>query len=222
MKTYAIGDIHGCHTALQTLITHLDLQPDDTIITLGDYIDRGPDSAGVIRLLMDLEKKHKLVHLLGNHEYQLLQALNGDKEMLKLFPDPRCGGKATLNSYGGTLESIDPTHIAWMQDSALYYETDTHIFVHAGVDPELPLYQQDPKDLIYKRFYNVEPHHSGKTVVCGHTMQADFPTNLGHSICIDTASCADGWLTALDTDTGKCIQTKQDGTLRCFPLPIAK
>ena len=83
MRTLAIGDIHGCLRSLEALADYADFSADDTIVTLGDYVDRGPDSKGVIDFLIDLGKSHKLVCLKGNHEI-MMQWARKDAEELRL------------------------------------------------------------------------------------------------------------------------------------------
>lgn len=95
-RTIAIGDIHGCSTALIGLLAAIDPEPDDTIVTLGDYIDRGIDSRGVLDRLLELSRRSRLVSLLGNHEEMLLDAL---QEQAGYDFWINCGGIATLDSY---------------------------------------------------------------------------------------------------------------------------
>ncbi len=96
-----------------------------------------------------------------------------------------------------------------------YHETDTHIFVHGGVNPSTPMHRQSPRDLRWLRFNNPEPHVSGKVVVCGHTPQeSGRPRNLRHSVCIDTWAYGDGFLTCYDVKSGKCWQADQKARTR--------
>ncbi len=109
-RTIAIGDIHGCLAALETLLSAVDLKADDTIVTLGDYIDRGPDSRGSLERLLRLQGQCRLVPLLGNHDEMLLNLYDGQSQLYVdwlLF-----GGNTTLESYA-TLrpEDIPPAHI---------------------------------------------------------------------------------------------------------------
>jgi serine/threonine protein phosphatase 1 len=109
-RTIAIGDIHGCSTALHALIAEIDPRPEDTIVTLGDYIDWGPDSRGVIDLLIGLSRRCRLLPLLGNHKEMLLAALESGSE-LRYWP--MFGGEETLNSYeyDGGAEMIPEAHV---------------------------------------------------------------------------------------------------------------
>src|SRR5436305_15152730 len=96
MRTLAIGDIHGCSRALDALLAAVAPRPDDQLITLGDYVDRGPDSRGVLDRLLALHATGRLVALRGNHDYMMLQARAGvDRFMWLAF-----GGRPTLESYG--------------------------------------------------------------------------------------------------------------------------
>lgn len=211
--TLAIGDIHGCYNALQTMLDVVQPNTEDLIITLGDYVDRGPDSKKVIDILLALQQSHNTIHLMGNHEVQMIRALEATHHM-ELFLSDICGGQETLNNYGGSFDNIPENHWNFITSAELYYENDSHIFVHAGVEADIPVDQQDTETYYYKRFYTAEPHQSSKTVICGHTIQGDLPTNLGHSICLDTCAYGSGWLTALDTDTGRCWQTNKRGQSR--------
>ena len=102
-RTIAIGDIHGCSDALKTLVDTIDPGSEDTIVTLGDYVDRGPDSREVIEQLMQLENRCRLVSLLGNHEIMMLNALSSRSDFNLWL---NFGGMETMSSYGGNLDNI--------------------------------------------------------------------------------------------------------------------
>ena len=129
-RTIAIGDIHGCSAALDALLDSIRPRPEDTIVTLGDYINRGPDTRGVLDRLIDLGRRCRLVPLLGNHEQMLLEARSG------LHPTTwlGMGGLATLASYGPgrDLALIPEEHFEFLEGCLDFHETDTHIFVHAS------------------------------------------------------------------------------------------
>ncbi len=218
MRTLAVGDIHGCATAFHQLLEAVALGPEDKLITLGDYVDKGPDSKTVLERLVELYENHQLVPLKGNHELMMLDAFAG-KDKGNFWVN--VGGKATLGSYDNednkeSLFSIPNDHLHFLKHHCLdWYETESHIFVHANVDPHLPLHQQSGHDLFWQKIYPRRGHYSGKTVVCGHTSQKDgYPVNMGHQICIDTWACGEGWLTCLDVDTGKIWQTNQKKELQ--------
>lgn len=186
-RLFAVGDVHGCSTALKTLIEVIDPQPDDTIVTLGDYVDWGPDSRSVIRQLIELSGRCRLIPLLGNHEEMLLQSLESDSA-LRAWLD--FGGEQTLLSYpyDGT-NIIEPAHVEFIRGCRDFFETDGFIFTHANVDTNLPMDRQPSLRL---RWEPVEPdrqrpHVSGKTVVVGHTPQTGGEVlDLGFLLCTDT------------------------------------
>jgi serine/threonine protein phosphatase 1 len=207
-RILAIGDIHGCSAALETLLGYIDATPADTIVTLGDYGDRGPDTPGVLDRLIALSRTHHLVALRGNHDIMMLQTRNDSGYMAdwKL-----CGGDATLDSYGGSLDRVPEPHWRFLDDQCVaFWEADTHFFVHANADPDEPIHDQPNYMLYWYKFNNPRPHQSGKIMVCGHTSQKNgLPLNLGFAVCIDTWACGDGWLSCLDTSSGIVYQTNQ-------------
>jgi serine/threonine protein phosphatase 1 len=220
-RILAVGDIHGCSRALDLLLADLNPCGDDTIVTLGDYVDRGPDSKGVLDRLIDLGKRVQLVPIRGNHEAMLLSVrLLGDDLYLWL----ECGGWATLESYGqggrpGRLDDVPERHWQFLEACPRWFESPTHLFVHAGAFPEMKLDEQ-PDDILYwEPFCDRGPHCSGKIMVCGHTQQrSGVPLNMGHAVCIDTWAYGDGWLTGLDVTTGQIWQANQKGDRRTAHL----
>jgi serine/threonine protein phosphatase 1 len=212
-----IGDIHGCLTAFETMMEVVKPERSDLVVTLGDYVDRGPDSRGVIEKLLAMKETQNLVTLMGNHEIQMLRALETRRDRNR-FLSGLCGGQDTLDSYGGSFEDVPEDHWEFIRRTKLYHELEDHLLVHAGVEGDLPVDQQDQETFYYQRFYSQRPHQSGKTVVCGHTIQGDLPTNLGYAICLDTCVYGGGWLTGLDLDTGKIWQTNEAGASREMDL----
>ncbi len=212
--TYAIGDIHGCRVSLERLLETLPLNTEDAIICVGDYIDRGPDTNGVIDLLLALREKYQLHHLIGNHELFLRDAL-ADQD-IEFFTREKVGGKETIKSYGESINDIPEKHLNFLfQESLPFFETETHIFVHGGLDRDFPPSAQTLDILAWKRFHEAEPHYSGKTVICGHTTVGERPEMMGdHTIGIDTGSGKGGWLTALQVETGKYYQANEAGDVR--------
>ena len=218
MRRFVIGDIHGCAKALRTLIESIAPEPDDELIFLGDYVDRGPNSRDVVEQIIQLKQKCRVVTLRGNHEIMLLGVAFGGMDS-KVWR--KCGGLATVSSYGGSLEKIPPNHVAFFQGLHSYYETDHEIFVHAGYEFHLPMREQSDKTLYWNHLKHPlpAPHTSGKTVYVGHTPQP-FGTvlNVGHLVCVDTYCFGSGFLTAYNLDTGDIIQTDRHGHLRRDPL----
>lgn len=216
-RTIAIGDIHGCSLALDAIVAAIDPQPSDLIVTLGDYIDRGPDSRGVLDRLLALSRRCKLVSLIGNHEVMLIQGL-GNQKLCDLWCE--CGGDTTLASYGGSLENIPREHLQFLTRCHRYYETDNHFFVHANYDADLPLDQQSDELLLWTHLVRKVPrrHISGKTAVVGHTPQANCRIlELPHLICLDTCCYGRGCLTALDLNSHQLWQATATGEL--LPQP---
>ncbi len=214
-RTIAIGDIHGHARALAGLLRAIAPGPEDTIVTLGDYIDRGPDSRGAIEILLDLRRNRTLVPLLGNHEEMLLDVLDGldDDEFWRTV----AGGDATLLSYGCKhAAKIDPRHIEFIRGCVLWHETEHHFFVHASYDETLPLEEQPREVLIWERIRDRQPgrHRSGKTAVVGHTAQKDGQIlRLPHLLCIDTYLYGGGFLTAYDVGADRFLRVNETGEL---------
>lgn len=218
MRIFAIGDVHGCSIAWDTLLSVMEPQADDLIITLGDYVDRGPDSNGVLERLITLYKTGQLIALRGNHEILMLEARNSPQQFDAWF---KWGGDQTLASYPTMgkkpkLETIPPHHWEFMENQCVnYWETENHFFVHGNVDSHLPLNQQSTEQLLGAKFYSAKPHISGKIMICGHTRQTNGkPVNLGYAICIDTWVYGQGWLTGLDINSGQIWQANQIGQSR--------
>lgn len=210
-RTIAIGDIHGCSKALSRLIEEIQPTADDMIVTLGDYVDRGPDSRGVIDEMLELIDRCELSPLLGNHEQMLLDAF-GSEEVLTFWQG--VGGDETLASYGGSLDQIPPHHNVFFRGLHRHYETDTHFFVHANYDAELSLQQQPDHLLLWEHIVHTRPgrHAFGKIAVVGHTPQGSGEVlDMDYVICIDTY-CVGG--AALDVDSGQLWQANRDGELR--------
>ena len=214
MRLFAIGDIHGCLSELDTLLAAIHPKKTDTLITLGDIIDRGPDSKGVIERLIALKKKTNLIMLRGNHEQLLLDSRFDEVAYITWMKN---GGQETLRSYGenATLMEVPLQHIAFLEKPPLFYhETPTHIFVHGGLDPHADMPIQLREIMLWERFQNPRPHKSGKIMVCGHTPQlSGRPAHLGHAICLDTASFINGPLTALEINSGDVIQAYPMGNI---------
>jgi serine/threonine protein phosphatase 1 len=212
-RTIAIGDIHGCLAALDAVLAGIEPRPDDTLVTLGDYIDRGPHSREVIERLLRLKDECRLVPLLGNHDQMLLLICEGMPELIsdwRLF-----GGDATRASYGGPVPGcIPPEHLDFLRNCRLFHETEHHIFVHGNYLPNLPLEEQLPTVLLWDSLRRRQPgpHRSGKTAIIGHTAQKDGKIlDLDHLKCIDTWCYGEGWLTALEVHTGQVWQADKSG-----------
>lgn len=217
MRTLAIGDIHGCLTALTTVLDAAGLSDEDRLITLGDYVDRGPDSRGVIDWLIERKSTvGNLVALRGNHDMMMLAARDGQgvADWLSV------GGEQTLASYG-RLEDVPQAHWHFLKNRCRdYFELPRFFFVHANACYDMPLDEQPAYMLFWEQCYDSKPHQSGKTMICGHTAQkGGLPLNLGHAICIDTCVYGpSGWLTCLDVDSGEYWQANDRGQTRAGSL----
>ena len=217
-RVYAVGDIHGCLGLVNDLIARI--EADDRargsaqtqIVFLGDLVDRGPDSAGVVERLITLaETRGNVRFILGNHEEIFLRALDGDMESLRLFV--RIGGRETILSYGVSESDYEGTdyeellalmqthvpvrHIEFLKSFEDRIEIGGYVFVHAGVNPARPLEDQNPEDLLWIR----EPFLSsdadfGRIVVHGHT-PGNCPEVRRNRINIDTGAFYTGRLTCL-------------------------
>ena len=219
MRVLAIGDIHGTYDALKTLVKAAGLTADDLLVALGDYVDRGPDSAAVLDWLIERKQSGgKLVALRGNHERMMLDSRT-EPETLEYWRT--YGGDATLDSYfrrggEGELGDVPTSHWEFMEnDCRNWFETESHIFVHANLLAEMRLEDQPEYILLWEKLGETSPHFSGKTMICGHTPQSSgLPLNRGHAVCIDTWSCGLGWLTCLDAATGEYWQANQRRQVR--------
>jgi serine/threonine protein phosphatase 1 len=214
-RVIAVSDIHGCSAALAAVVAAIDLRASDTVVLLGDLIDRGIDSRGVLDQLLHLRTRCRLVAVLGNHEEMFVKARTS-RAAFRFWLE--CGGTTTLDSYGdsGRLSLIPADHVRFLETCVPYSETDAHIFVHAGYEPALPLDRQDGHVLRWRSLHDGVParHLSGKTAVVGHTPHAEI-LDAGHLICLDTGCGFDGgWLTAMDVSSGVVWQADERGRLR--------
>ena len=183
---------------------------------LGDYVDRGPDSKGVIDYLLNWPWPAKLVLLKGNHEIIMAEA-GFSADHLSYWC--QVGGLETMASYDARFANIPESHWNFINDALPYYETKKWIYVHGGVHPEESLEVQDTVEMAWRRFPDAKPHFSGKRVVCGHTIQkSGVPSDANHTICIDTAACRGGWLTCLDAKRGRFWQANEEGKIRSGEL----
>ncbi len=217
-KIYAVGDIHGCSDELDFLLTHLrkSLSKDDTLIFIGDYIDRGPDSKGVVDLLLAHKEGFPRTHFLrGNHEDMLLGYLDGNDKVGRLFlPN---GGTSTFESYG--IVSLDPEvvkselppeHLAFFEGLERYIVTKDHVFVHAGLHPLVELLQQKDSALFWIRDEFIQNIHKfDKLVVFGHTPYQDVMVHAPYKVGIDTGLVYGNKLTCVEFTTRMTFQIQK-------------
>jgi serine/threonine protein phosphatase 1 len=168
-RTFAIGDIHGCNTTFRLLLQQLALQPGDVLYCLGDYIDRGPDSKGVIDTILELREKGYTVHTLrGNHEQLLIEAVESPYAVPLWI---RNGGDATLKSFGiKRVTDLPAPYLDFFHQTEDYLVAGNVILVHAGLNFSI----DDPFEDHYAMLWTREPFVDGqwlgnRIVVHGHT-----------------------------------------------------
>ena len=172
-KIFAIGDIHGCYDRLKALMGKIPIDCSrDTLVFIGDYIDRGPHSVEVVDYLIHLKKRvPEVIFLKGNHEDMLDKFITGADRFTYLLN----GGQQTLDSYltkpvQSEFFPIPPDHMEFFKSLRLFYETEEFIFVHAGLRPRVPLKSQNTEDLLWIRNKFVSTKYDfGKRVIFGHT-----------------------------------------------------
>ena len=151
--TYVIPDIHGRNDllcdGLAEIAAHSRGVP-GVIVTIGDYVDKGPASKEVVELLQSgVGDGWKLVTLKGNHDVMMVEALRGPSKMAAWLAK---GGDAALASYGGDPSAVPRAHIDWLDGLRLMHVDAHRLYVHAGVDAEIPLDRQDETTLLWKRY----------------------------------------------------------------------
>jgi serine/threonine protein phosphatase 1 len=200
LRTLAIGDIHGLLRALCRLIAECERDADGRpmrLLFIGDYIDRGPDSRGVVDYIMNLQSRlaANAICLMGNHEALALSAIDElDTENWILN-----GGDMTLRSYDvSSAMELPAAHIAWLRALRLAFDDGLRFFVHAGINPARPLDRQDRHDLLWIREpFLSKQHDYGRLIVHGHTPTGTgMPDLRGNRLNIDTGAVYGGPLTA--------------------------
>ena len=227
-RVYAVGDVHGCRIELESLLAAVAADVGSyaghvILVFVGDLVDRGPDSAGVVdRLMRPLPNGTEIRILMGNHEEAMLAAYDGTGDIRAWL---NYGGLQTLESYGidraehfgrgfdllaRMRNAIPEEHIAFLRALPDQTRIGDYLFVHAGIRPGVPIEQQKPADLrwIRNEFLSSDSDH-GVTVVHGHTI-APAPQDLANRIGIDTGCYAGGPLTAL---------VLEDATRRFLQVP---
>ena len=218
MRTYAIGDIHGCSALLAELLILIEedvaaREPMlNRLVILGDFIDRGPDSAEIIELFMSLDGRSNVVILKGNHEATMADALDGDASAMEAWLDH--GGGKTLESYGLFLsandtwdfravinaarEAVPAPVMNWLRSRPCSLASGEYFFVHAGVRPGIPLAKQSDDDLLWIRdeFTSTDDSY-GAVVVHGHTIYENGVSFRPNRIGVDTGAYRTGRLSAV-------------------------
>jgi serine/threonine protein phosphatase 1 len=205
-RMFAVGDIHGCLDKLVSLMDIIDVDlKKETLVFMGDYIDRGPHAKEVVDYLIDVARGgNRVVFLKGNHELMLQNYLSGEDKLSFLYN----GGEATLRSYmkaGGLNEAnlIPPEHLEFFDNLRLYYETENYIFVHGGLKANIPLEHQDEWDMLWLRDeFIYSDFDFGKLVIFGHTPFRE-PLILDNKIGIDTGAVYGNKLTCVELSAMK-------------------
>jgi len=216
MRLLAIGDIHGYKVALEALLSHVAPSPSDQVIFLGDYVHKGPDTAGTLELLAGLGESHRdWVFLRGNHDQLLIDAYR-DPSTFGVWE--ALSGENPLSSYGaGTtadqLMKVPERHIRFLEGRCRdVFETDDFIFVHGGIRPDVAPGEEELEHLHWMKVTQAVPHHSSRTVICGHTSQETGRiVDLGHTICIDTGISREQRMTCLDLEDFSFVQASESG-----------
>ncbi|MBX9710071.1 MAG: metallophosphoesterase [Xanthobacteraceae bacterium] len=193
--TYVIPDIHGRADLLDEALARIDTHAagnGGTLVLLGDYVSKGPDSRGVIeRLETNPPRDFKFVALKGNHDAMMVSALRDGADMSEWLAK---GGASTLASYGDAA-AVPQSHIDWLDVRPLMHEDVHRIYVHAGLNPVLPLYAQSEKVLLWKRYGRDETGGYGaRHVVHGHDNAVDGPLLFEGRSNLDTCAWRTGQL----------------------------
>jgi serine/threonine protein phosphatase 1 len=195
--TYVIPDIHGRYDLLDEALASIAARPcgeAGVIVTIGDYVDKGPDSKAVVdRLLSGVDAGWSLIALKGNHDALMVEALRDASKMAAWLAK---GGDAALASYGGDPAAVPPSHIAWLDQLRLMHVDAHRLYVHAGVDPAIPLDRQSEATLLWNRYPKGFPDGYGDLhVVHGHDNFPDGPLLYPGRTNLDTLAWRTGRLT---------------------------
>ncbi len=210
-RLFAIGDIHGCVDELTAMLNAIAPRRGDSVVFVGDYIDRGPAAREVIELLLDSRQGGaEYIFLKGNHEDMMLSYLGlpGHYGESFLFN----GGAPTLDSYGvpegePALERIPPEHVDFLKSLATSYLHPPYLFVHAGISPLRQLEEQTVEDMLWiRQEFIFNPHQLGATVVFGHTPMRAVMVDLPFKLGIDTGLVYGGKLSCLELNEGVLYQ----------------
>lgn len=224
---YVIGDIHGCIEPLRRVHSRIDVDvsrsrpPHSAEIYLGDYVDRGPDSAAVLDLLIDRAKSRTAIFIKGNHDLMLEEFATGRRSLADWLP---YGAADTLRSYGATPEQvaaqseeltkmIPARHLEFVARCDLSFQVENYLFAHAGIRPGRGLDTQSPEDLMWIRDEFLRDERDfGAIVVHGHT-PVETPEFKRNRIGIDTGAYMTGQLTCLRIGgNGPSLLTSGDPT----------
>ncbi len=196
-QTFVIPDIHGRLDLLDEGLAAIAARArggKDTIVTIGDYVDKGPASKGVIdRLMRRVGDRFALVTLKGNHDAMMVDALRDHSKMADWLAK---GGDEALASYGGDAARVPVSHVDWLDRLRLLYLDSHRLYVHAGVDAKLPLDEQSKETLLWKRYPKGYSQGFGNLhIVHGHDNDPDGPLLFEGRTNLDTLAWRTGRLT---------------------------
>jgi serine/threonine protein phosphatase 1 len=200
-KIFVIGDVHGCLEMLKRLIDKIEWNPaNDRLIFIGDYIDRGENSKGVIDFILQLKEDSTLIQcLIGNHEQMFIDYLSGVDSQSSLLN----GGLSTLRSYEEMRRSQDdplipPSHLDFFSSLLTMIELEHYYVVHAGFHSDIGIEDQSLNDMIWIREeFIYSDYDFGKVVIFGHT-PFNSPLVMKNKIGIDTGAVFGNYLTCLE------------------------
>ena len=217
-RLLAIGDIHGCDVAFETLLNVITPRAEDTIVVLGDVVDRGPNTKRCIDLIFDLQKACRVISIMGNHEEMFLDAINGGRWQRTWMQN---GGIEMLESYGGLVDDIPDEHLDYIRSMQDFHEAEWDLFTHATPYFDTPIEEQTAQGLRWNRISGREPPNcTGKRVICGHTVQkSGVPLVFMGYVCLDTNAYGGGALSALEVGPDTVFQADQNGVVR-GPFPL--
>ncbi len=212
-RLFAIGDIHSCPDELGAMLKAIAPADGDTVVFVGDYVDRGPSARAVVDLLLEVESgPGEIVFLKGNHEDMMLSFLGlpghyGESFLVN-------GGAATLESYGvnddnlsAAPERIPEDHMGFFNRLSTSYLRPPFLFVHAGIMPARQLEEQSIEDMLWiRQEFIFNPHRLDATVVFGHTPMRDVLVDLPYKLGIDTGLVYGGKLSCIEFTEGVLYQ----------------
>jgi serine/threonine protein phosphatase 1 len=212
-RLFAIGDIHGCADELAAMLHAIAPARGDTVVFVGDYIDRGPCARDVLDMMLELPGgQAEYVFLKGNHEDMMLSFLGFPGRYGESFLFN--GGAQTLDSYGITENMIDSAgenipepHVDFLRGLATSYLRPPYLFVHAGILPTRQLEEQTVEDMLWiRQEFIFHPHQIGATVVFGHTPMRAVMVDLPFKLGIDTGLVYGGKLSCIEFSEGVVYQ----------------
>jgi serine/threonine protein phosphatase 1 len=210
-RLFAIGDIHGCVDELAAMLRAIAPMRGDTVVFVGEYVDRGPAARDVIELLLESRRSEaEYVFLKGNHEDMMLAYLGlpGHYGESFLFN----GGSPTLESYrvpegAPALDLLPPQHLDFLKNLATSYLHPPYLFVHAGIAPLRQLEEQSTEDMLWiRQEFIFNPHRLDATVVFGHTPMRAVMVDLPYKLGIDTGLVYGGKLSCIEFNEGVLYQ----------------